>query len=83
MKALTVRNVDPALAKAIERERLRRGTSLNETILDVLRRSLGVGPGARRSNGLREHAGTWTAKEREDFDASVQVFEQLDPELWR
>jgi plasmid stability protein len=82
MKALTVRNVDAALAKALQRERARRGTSLNQTVLDVLRRSLGVGPG-RRSNGLCELAGTWSAKEREDFDAAVQIFEQIDPELWR
>lgn len=83
VKALTIRRVDPALARALERERKRRGTSLNETVLDVLRRSLGVVPGGRRSNGLRALAGTWSAKDQKEFDAATAVFEQIDPELWR
>jgi hypothetical protein len=83
MKALTIRKVDPALARALERERTRRGTSLNETVLDVLRHSLGVAPGARRSNGLRELAGTWSAKDKAAFDEATSVFEQIDAELWR
>ena len=83
MKALTIRNVDPALAKALERERKRRGDSLNQTVLEVLRQSLGVSPGGHRSNGLRELAGTWTAKDKAEFDAATQAFEAIDPELWR
>lgn len=83
MKALTIRKVDPTLAKALERERKRRGTSLNQTVLDVLRRSLGVIPGETRSNGLRALAGSWSAKEHHDFEAATAIFEQIDPELWR
>ncbi|MDX2091153.1 MAG: hypothetical protein SFX73_25055 [Kofleriaceae bacterium] len=83
MKALTIRKVDPALSKALERERKRRGTSLNETVLDVLRRSLGVVPGEQRSNGLRALAGTWSARDLKEFEAATAVFEQIDPELWR
>ncbi len=83
MKALTIRNVDPALAKALERERKRRGDSLNQTVLDVLRQSLGVGPGQRRSNGLRELAGTWSARDKAEFDAATKMFEVVDDELWR
>jgi hypothetical protein len=83
MKALTIRRVDPTLAKALERERTRRGGSLNQTVLDVLRQSLGVSPGGRRSNGLRELAGSWSAKDKAEFDAAVRGFEQIDAELWR
>lgn len=83
MKALTIRNVDPALAKALERERTRRKTSLNQTVVDLLRQSLGVGGGKRYSNGLRALAGTWSAKDKAEFDAATEVFEQIDVELWR
>ena len=83
MKALTIRNVDPALAKALERERARGQRSLNQTVLDVLRQSLGVGDGARRSNGLRALAGTWSAKQQAEFDAATRGFEEIDAELWR
>lgn len=83
MRHLTIRNVPTDLGKALEKEKKRRGASLNQTVLDVLREGLGVGPGARRSNGLRRLAGTWTEDERKRFDASLAVVEQIDEDLWR
>jgi hypothetical protein len=37
MKALTIRNLPPALAEALDREKHRRGQSLNQTVIDLLR----------------------------------------------
>ena len=81
MKALTIRNVDARLARALEREMRKRGTSLNQTVLDLLRDSLGVGVLAASSNGLEKLAGTWTQKDLEEFEANTAIFEQIDPEL--
>ena len=83
MRHLTIRNVPTDLGKALEREKKRRGASLNQTVLDVLRESLGVGPGASRSNGLGRLAGTWSEAERKRFDAGLAVVEQIDEDLWR
>jgi hypothetical protein len=83
MKALTVRNVDPQLAKALARETKRRGSSLNQTMLDVLRRGLGIDGVTPRTNGLEKLAGTWTAEEFAEFESNVQMFDAIDPELWR
>lgn len=82
MKALTVRNVNPSLARALERETARRGTSLNQTVLDLLQHALGTNPGVLRSNGLRRLAGTWSDEERVEFEAATASFEQIDEELW-
>jgi len=82
MKALTIRNVDPSLARALEREASQRGTSLNKTVIDLLRRALGVEAGTRRSNGLRKLAGSWTARELAEFEARTAMFEGIDAELW-
>ena len=82
VKALTIRNVDGRLARALEREKKRRGTSLNETVLALLAQAVGVqesGP----SNGLRKLAGTWSAAEHSAFESAVAPFEQIDEELWR
>jgi plasmid stability protein len=38
---LTVRNLPDELAAALESEKRRRGTSLNQTVVDLLRQSLG------------------------------------------
>jgi plasmid stability protein len=82
MKALTIRNVDAALAAALERERKRRGASLNQTVLELLRSALGSEPGEPRSNGLAKLAGTWSAKDLRDFERVTRAFEQVDDELW-
>lgn len=80
MKALTVRNVPPELADALEREKRRRGDSLNQTVIDLLRQSLGVG--RPRSNGLAELGGGWSEAEHRDFERAVAPFEEVDPDLW-
>ncbi len=79
---LTVRNLPPDVAAELERERKRRGDSLNQTVLNALRRGLGLG-NERRSNGLASLAGTWTGEEHAEFERAVQEFEQVDEELWR
>lgn len=83
MKALTIRKVDARLAAALTRETRRRGTSLNQTVLDLLRTALGMDEPRPRTNGLEKHAGTWTAEDLEEFEANVAMFEKIDPELWR
>jgi hypothetical protein len=81
MKHLTVRQVPPDLAEALEREKRRRGTSLNRTVLDLLRQLLGVGTEEPR-NGLEQLSGTWSEEELEAFDAATTQFDQIDQELW-
>ena len=83
MQHLTVRNIPPDLAVALEAEKHRRWLSLNQMVIELLRQSLGVGRGRKRSNGLARLAGTWTAEEHEQFAAAVAVTEQIDEELWR
>jgi hypothetical protein len=83
MKAchLTVSNLPRELTAALERETRRRGTSLNQTVIDLLRQSLGVK--GTRSNGVGRLAGTWTEAEHEEFLSAIRSFEEIDQELWK
>ncbi len=83
MKQLTVRNVSPEIAKALEQEKQRRGQSLNQTVLELLRQVLGLAPQSRYDNGLGRLAGTWGEEELKKFEESMAVFEQVDEEIWR
>ncbi len=83
MQHLTVRNIPPDLAVALETEKHSRRLSLNQMVIELLRQSLGVGRGRKRSNGLARLAGTWTEEEHEQFEAAVAVTEEIDEELWR
>lgn len=78
-KHLTIRNVPPRLAKALDAERRRRGTSLNRTVLEVLGRALGES----ETNGLEALAGTWSRAEHAAFEKATAAFERVDEELWK
>jgi plasmid stability protein len=78
---LTVRNVPGELAAALDREKRRRGKSLNQTVIDLLQQSLGVT--AARDNGVARLAGTWTEAEHREFLSSMRGFEKIDREFWK
>lgn len=81
IKALTIRNLPPALADALEREKRRRGKSLNQTVIDLL--GQGLGSAGVRSNGLGRLAGGWSEDEFGEFERATAQFEAVDEELWR
>lgn len=84
MKTLTIRNVTPRLADALEKEKRRLGTSMNGTVLHLLSESLDLNEHASRwTNGLERFAGTWTEEEFEEFERNTAVFSVIDEELWK
>ena len=83
VKALTIRSVDEALARALEKEKRRRGKSLNQTVLELLRQALALDADHPPSNGLARHAGQWSQEELEAFEEATRAFGQVDDELWR
>jgi plasmid stability protein len=80
IKALTIRNLPPSLAEALEREKNRQGKSLNQTVIDLLWQ--GLGTQGFRSNGLGRLAGGWSEDEFRDFERATAQFEAVDEELW-
>ena len=78
---LTVRNLPREVSDALKQEKRRRGTSLNQTVIDLLRQSLGVS--GTRSNGMARLAGGWTAAEHRQFLGSIRPFEEVDPDMWK
>lgn len=71
----------PSLAQALEREKRRKGKSLNQTVIDLL--GQGLGAQGVRSNGLGRLAGSWSEDEFRDFERATAQFETVDEELWR
>ena len=78
---LTLRNVPSEVAESLRREARRRGTTLSQTVVDLLRACLGVA--ATRSNGLKRLAGSWSEEDLERFEAAVAATQAIDEELWR
>jgi hypothetical protein len=83
MEQLTIRNVPPELAQALERESLRLREPLERTVIELLRQALRTRTAEGRRNGLARLAGTWTEEEHQEFEEAVAITEQIDEELWR
>ena len=85
MEQLTIHNLPPELATALEEESQRRRKPLERTVIELLRQALKVRVSIdrRKSNGLAHLAGTWSEEEYEEFEAAIATTEQLDEELWR
>jgi hypothetical protein len=82
-KHLTVRNVPPAIMRALDRERRKARRSLNQAVIDALGRGLGVGRVDDFDNGLRALAGSWSAGELRAFETATAGFETVDEDLWK
>lgn len=78
---MTIRNLPPGIADALEREKRRRGKSLNQTVIDLL--GQGLGTQRARSNGLGRLAGSWSEDKFHEFERATAPSEGVDEELWR
>ena len=84
MKTLTLRGIEKELEAALQAESNRLGASLSATVITILRRSFGLAKPRyhREYRDLDQLAGTWTAEEREEFEANTRAFSRIDTDLW-
>ncbi len=87
MKAITVRNLPPNVAREVRRRAKQDRTSLNGAVIRLLEERLGAasvdGPKKVLHHDLDFLCGTWTQKEADEFDASLAHQRLIDPELWK
>jgi plasmid stability protein len=85
MKAITVRNIDPELARALKSESRKRSKSMNAIILEYIRASLIPGKRLKKpvNTNLDHLAGTWTLEDEKEFSEAIAPFEAIDTELWK
>ncbi len=81
MVQVTIRKVDEAWVEKAKREAQRLDVSMNQVLVDALRRGLGISAEPVRKNNLDAYAGD------SDFGPAWDVFldkdlQQLDSELW-
>ena len=78
---ILVRNIDEAIAERIKAVARERDMTINEVILHVLKRGLGLeGEDIfhREMHDIAVLAGTWDAKEWAAFRSAVEAFEKRD-----
>jgi hypothetical protein len=82
-KHLTLRNVPAEIMRALDKEKRRKGTSLNKAAIESLGKGLGVDRSPIVDNGLGVLAGTWDAERLEVFESAINAFDVIDDELWK
>ena len=86
MKAITLRDVPPELARLIRRKADQDKSSLNKTVVRLLEECTGL---QRKKGGKSLHddldslAGAWTEKEAREFEQTLKKQRALDPDLWK
>lgn len=86
MKAITLRNLPPDVARAVRRRAEEKKLSLNRAIVELLQEALGGGAGngkPREYHDLDFLFGVWTPKEAEAFRKELAWQRRIDPELWK
>lgn len=83
MSSITVHNIEPELDKMIRQKAEAESNSLNKTIKNLLRNSLGLSKIAKQNN-LDRFYGVWSKEEADEFDKIInQEFEKIDPNDWK
>ena len=86
MKAITLRNLPPEVARKVQRRAKQKNTSVNKAVIELLEESAG-GKGKKkppvRYHDLDHLAGTWTKEEASAFDKLIAEQRTIDPDLWK
>ena len=86
MKAITLRDVPPELARLIRRKAEQEKMSLNKTVVRLLDECTGL---QRKKKEMPLHddldslAGVWAQKEARDFEQALEKQRAVDPDLWK
>ena len=77
----TLRNIPPALDRALRALAHREGKSLNEVAIRALAGAVGAGDTPARHRDLQDLAGTWG--DDTAFDEAIAALHRVDQSLWR
>ena len=85
MSAITLRNLPPAVARAIREKAKKEKTSLNRAVISLLEEATGLTSRRREivHHDLDRFAGCWTKEEYDEFMEALREQRQIDPEMWK
>ncbi len=84
MKTLSLRGIDDEMAEVLKKEAERAKASVNATVLNIIRESIGLKNKKRNRvyRDLDDLAGTWSGKDEKEFRENTCCFDRIDEDLW-
>jgi len=84
MKSITIHGLDETMDKLIRQRAQSHEMSLNKTIKQLLRKSLGLAQKRAEKRDFSKFFGIWSKKEADEFDKIInEEFENIDEEDWK
>jgi plasmid stability protein len=83
MKSITVHGLDNELYALLRLQATSQGLSLNKTIKQILRASLGLKHKRAKKRDFSKFVGVWSKKEADAIDKVLEDFEKIDEEDWK
>jgi len=83
MKQLTLRKIPDPVAEALRALARETGMSLNKTAIKLLQTALGLEPSPRAKRDLSALFARWSTEQADELDRNLELFEQIDEEVWR
>lgn len=85
MKTITIRGIDPGLDRVIKSRAKQNSLSVNQWILQALKKVTGMGkePVFKKYSDLDAMAGGWSKEEAKAFQKNTQIFERIDEDVWK
>ena len=86
MNNLSIRGLEDKALAALKRRAAQQQASVNTLVLQLINQGLGLQrakPGLTRHDDLDALAGTWTARDAEEFERATAAFGKVDATLWK
>jgi len=85
MKSITIHGLDDDLDQGIRKLAREKGLSLNKTMKELLRKSLGLNRSDRsaRRDEFRELCGVLSEEEAQRLQERLAPFSEIDPDDWQ
>jgi hypothetical protein len=85
MKSISIHGIDDPAYRLLKAKAKAEGRSINQTVKAILEKSLGISSSEQEPHRKEfvDMCGTWSAREKEEFDKATAHFEKIDPEEWK
>ena len=85
MSPITLRNLPPAVARAVKERAEVDGISLNKAVIRLLEEALGLSRAKRPkvNHDFDDLIGVWTEEEAREMMKILAEERKIDPEMWR
>ena len=85
MKTITVRRLEPSLAKKLKQVANKEGKSVNQLVIDTIKQYLGMKKEKRYTvvyHDMDHIFGRWSEEEFEEIQGKIDLERKVEKELW-